>query len=112
MTVAIRTRDERADDGEVVDDRAARDARAAALLAGDGDPPLTRTGIMLGTPQYMAPEQCEGRPDIDHRADLFALGLVGLPVMRFSDAKQLSAPLTLAEDEESVSQHGKVFPLN
>ena len=37
---------------------------------------LTATGVALGTPGYMSPEQAAGDPSIDARADLFALGAV------------------------------------
>ncbi len=37
---------------------------------------LTTTGGMLGTPRYMAPEQVFGEKDIDHRADVWSLGVM------------------------------------
>lgn len=37
---------------------------------------LTRTGAALGTAHYMAPEQCRGEKPIDHRADIYALGVI------------------------------------
>jgi eukaryotic-like serine/threonine-protein kinase len=36
----------------------------------------TTTGLALGTPEYMAPEQCEGQAGIDLRADIYAAGVV------------------------------------
>ena len=40
------------------------------------DATLTRTGARLGTPHYMAPEQVEKPEQVDHRADIYSLGVV------------------------------------
>ena len=37
---------------------------------------MTETGLSLGTPQYMSPEQAMGEREIDGRTDIYALGCV------------------------------------
>nr|MBK7066680.1 serine/threonine protein kinase [Deltaproteobacteria bacterium] len=48
----------------------------AKFLSGEGGGARTGTGVMVGTPEYMSPEQIEDTKNVDHRADLYALGVI------------------------------------
>ncbi len=56
------------------------DFGVAKLTATEGDAArtaaLTQTGELVGTPYYMSPEQTFGEPDVDHRTDLWAFGVI------------------------------------
>ena len=58
---------------KVVDFGISKSLRASAE---EEAPRLTQTGMVLGTPLYMSPEQARGDDELDHRVDVYALGVI------------------------------------
>jgi tRNA A-37 threonylcarbamoyl transferase component Bud32 len=53
----------------------------AKVLADGASSVKTAYGVLLGTPQYMSPEACESKRDVDHRTDIYALGVLLFQMM-------------------------------
>jgi serine/threonine-protein kinase len=65
----------------VTDFGVAKALSSARRSRGDRGGTLTSAGTSLGTPLYMAPEQAAADPDVDHRADIYALGVTAYEML-------------------------------
>ncbi len=75
----------------------------------------TRTGAVLGTPYYMSPEQAEGAKTVDHRTDIWAMGVIAFECLmggRPFEAETLASLLVdiCARPIPIPSQRGPVLP--
>ncbi len=89
----------------------------ALALQEAGGGRLTETGLSLGTPHYMSPEQATGDRDVDARADVYALGSVlyemvaGQPPFQASTAQAVLGRI-LTSVPEPLTRHRRAIPPN
>ncbi len=65
----------------------------ARLSAGEGKKRITGTGMIIGTPDYMSPEQAQGSAEVDHHSDIYALGVMLFEMLTGELPFQAESPL-------------------
>ncbi len=89
---------------------------ALAVSSAGGGKRMTETGMSLGTPHYMSPEQAMGDREITARVDIYALGcvtyemLIGDPPFTGSTAQAIVAKVMTAEPVGLIEQRRSVPP--
>jgi serine/threonine-protein kinase len=89
----------------------------ALVVQSAGGQRMTQTGLSLGTPQYMSPEQAMGEKSVDARADVYALGavtyemLVGEPPFTGSTVQAIVAKL-MTDPARPLTELRKSVPLH
>jgi len=79
---------------------------AKALSQATGSQAMTTAGLTLGTPAYMAPEQVAADPAIDHRADVYAVGVTAYEMLAGKP------PFTGASPQQVLSAHITETPVS
>ena len=88
---------------------------AKAVSEATGRHQLTTIGVALGTPAYMAPEQAEASDNIDHRADIYAVGamayelLAGVPPFA-GKSPQMVLVAHVTQAPEPITMHRSAVP--
>jgi Tol biopolymer transport system component len=88
----------------------------ALAVTAAGGPRMTQTGLSLGTPSYMSPEQAMGEKSLDARADIYAVGavtyemLTGEPPFTGATVQAIVAKVLNAEPERPTMLRRSVPP--
>ncbi|MCZ6856422.1 MAG: protein kinase, partial [Gemmatimonadetes bacterium] len=90
-------------------------AKAVSASQNDSQTGLTQMGTSLGTPMYMAPEQAAGDPNVDHRADIYALGCMAYEMLAGrlpfeSDSVQALLAAHISETPRPIAEHRPSIP--
>ncbi|HEY3133723.1 MAG TPA: protein kinase [Gemmatimonadaceae bacterium] len=80
-----------------------------------GSATLTGLGVTLGTPAYMAPEQATGDPSVDHRADIYAFGVMAYEMLTGSHpfqgrSTQAMLAAHVVENPEPIARRRPAVP--